>query len=137
MSSSRVSSLRTHLLRFYVITVRIRLAYCFGEVLSAYIADSQERLFVIRPQKDFSANKGRSKLISLRLLSELPTGASDGASEPARLTSSPPAENAYDFMRRQRVESGDPFLARWNASIRMDNFASMNNSPLCVSEIWG
>jgi DNA mismatch repair protein MSH5 len=98
-----------------------------------YAADSQDRLFIIRPQKDFSSEKGYSKLISLRLLSELPISGPNGNSRQSQSVSESPTSNVYDFMKRQRNETSDPFLARWNASIRIDNFASLNNSPLCVT----
>jgi DNA mismatch repair protein MSH5 len=99
-------------------------------------ADANQATFVIRPQKDFAANKGKSKLTGLRLLSELEGLAGDGAStissnSRTTATDSEP-RNAYDFMRRRQTENIDPALATWNASIRMDNFASLYNSPLCV-----
>lgn len=132
MSFSQVSNLKILLSTSYVTTVRF-LVISPHKLPSptAYIADSEDKLFAIRPQKDFSAIKGRSRLVSLRLLSELPIDDLGASSNSSHLSSEP--SNAYDFMRRRREENGDPLLARWNASIRLDNFASLNNSPLCVS----
>jgi len=36
-------------------------------------------------------------------------------------------------MRRRQETGTDPTLKRWNASIRLSNFASVESSPLCVS----
>lgn len=86
----------------------------------------------MRPQKDFLPLKGRDRLLSLRLLSELPVmqgSESDNASE---LGSTSEPRNAYDFMRRRREIGGDPTLQKWNASVRLANFASVESSPLCV-----
>lgn len=43
------------------------------------------------------------------------------------------ARNAYDFMRRRRDVTGDPTSQKWNAAIRLANYASIDGSPLCVS----
>jgi len=37
-------------------------------------------------------------------------------------------------MRRRRDEIGDPAVKRWNASIRLSNFANIDNSSLCVRQ---
>ena len=96
------------------------------------IVDASGGTSQVRPHKDFSAIKGRDRILSLRLLSELPADAmqdapsseSDNASEP---------RNAYEFMRRRREVGGDPTMQRWNASIRLANYASLEATPLCVS----
>ncbi|KAI0052711.1 hypothetical protein FA95DRAFT_1664395 [Auriscalpium vulgare] len=94
--------------------------------------DSSGGFFQIRPHKDFAPNKGRNCMLSLGFLSELPvdepglaTG-SDTMSEP---------RNAYEFMQRRRDTEGDPTLKRWNASVRMSNFAHLDAAPLCVGSI--
>jgi DNA mismatch repair protein MSH5 len=90
--------------------------------------DGSGGTFQIRPQKDFTSRRGRDRLLSLNFLSELPMEASQ------LLTSDPDdVNNAYDFMRRRIDVKGDPTIKRWNASIRMANFASFDQSPLCVS----
>lgn len=53
------------------------------------------------------------------------TATSDKSSD-----SEPP--NAYDFMKRRRQLNGDPTTQRWNASVRLANYASLESSPLCV-----
>jgi DNA mismatch repair protein MSH5 len=40
-------------------------------------------------------------------------------------------------MGRRADPGGDPSVKRWNASIRMANFASFDQSPLCVSSKQG
>ncbi|KAJ3538338.1 hypothetical protein NM688_g6534 [Phlebia brevispora] len=44
--------------------------------------------------------------------------------------------NAYDFMNRRREPNGDPTTQRWNASIRLANYAAIESAPLCVSTIF-
>ena len=92
-------------------------------------------MFQIRPHKDFVPAKGRERLLSLRLLSELPLKDADTDSSSDLASNSEP-RNAYDFMARRREIGADPTLKRWNASIRLSNFASVESSPLCVSFIF-
>ncbi|KDQ62441.1 hypothetical protein JAAARDRAFT_189767 [Jaapia argillacea MUCL 33604] len=107
----------------------------FMDVLQDFM-DTSQGIFQIRPYKDFVAGKGRERLLSLRLLSELPTIMAElgntGSSD-----SGPSTEpmNAYDFMQRRRDYHGDPTMKRWNASIRLSNFASMECSPFCLSAV--
>lgn len=89
-------------------------------------------VFQIRPHKDFVPSKGRERLVSLNLLSSLPQG-EPAHSDIASNMSNP--KNAYDFMTRQKDISGDPTTRRWNALIRLSNFSSVDNSPLCASFI--
>ena len=83
--------------------------------------------FQIRPQKDFRPERGRNNLLSLGLLSDLPEEILD-TPEP---NASAEPRNAYEFMQRRRI-NGDPTLKRWNASIRMSNFATLDTSPFAV-----
>jgi DNA mismatch repair protein MSH5 len=70
--------------------------------------------------------------LSLGLLSDLPEDIHD---PPGSDTSAEPG-NAYEFMRRRRkTEGGDPTLRRWNASVRMSNFATLDTSPFAVCSI--
>ncbi|KAI0662083.1 DNA mismatch repair protein MutS [Cubamyces menziesii] len=96
--------------------------------------DGSGGTFQIRPHKDFLPLRGRDRLLSLRLLSELPveqeqqdsmTG-SDSATEP---------RNAYEFMRRRRETGNDPLRQKWNASVRLANYTSVETSPLCLGAI--
>ncbi|KAL5519837.1 hypothetical protein ACEPAG_1497 [Sanghuangporus baumii] len=89
-------------------------------------------VFQVRPSREFTPAKGRDRLLSLRFLSELPV---DEMTASSTHTSSDPPTNAYEFMRRRRGLTGDPSMKRWNASIRLGNFASLDGSPLCVSAI--
>lgn len=100
-------------------------------ILTSEPVDGSGGTFQIRPHKDFLPLRGRDRLLSLRLLSELPvdqdqpdsTTGSDSVTEP---------RNAYDFMRRRRETGNDPLIQKWNASVRLANFASVETSPLCV-----
>ncbi|KAI0755181.1 DNA mismatch repair protein MutS [Daedaleopsis nitida] len=105
----------------------------FMDILSNHV-DGSGGTFQVRPHKDFIPVKGQDRLFSLRLLSELPTTHIDydGASD---LGSGSEPRNAYDFMRRRREMGGDPTLQKWNASVRLANFASVENSPLCLGSI--
>ncbi|KAJ7644219.1 DNA mismatch repair protein MutS [Roridomyces roridus] len=112
----------------------------FMDVARAHI-DASGGLFQIRPHKEFSPVKGRERMLSLRLLSQL-SHQDDGdlpASSDVASTSSNTDNtrgNAYDFMRRrQEANGGDPTLRRWNASIRLSNFTSVDSSPLCIASV--
>ncbi|KZT73910.1 hypothetical protein DAEQUDRAFT_702916 [Daedalea quercina L-15889] len=101
----------------------------FMDVLRDHM-DASGGTFQVRPHRDFSAVKGRDRILSLRLLSELPPDitheASDGSSEP---------RNAYEFMRRRQEAGGDPTMQQWNASIRLANYSSMEAAPLCLGSV--
>lgn len=88
-------------------------------------------IFQIRPHKEFIPAKGRERLLSLHLLSELPCEDVDNHPN-SDLTPTSEPKNAYDFMTRRREIGADPALKRWNASIRLSNFTSVQSSPLCV-----
>ncbi|KAJ8463856.1 hypothetical protein ONZ51_g9983 [Trametes cubensis] len=96
--------------------------------------DGSGGTFQIRPHKDFLPLRGRDRLLSLRLLSELPVdqepqdsnSGSDSVTEP---------RNAYEFMRRRRETGNDPLMQKWNASVRLANYASVETSPLCLGAI--
>ncbi|KAI0670991.1 DNA mismatch repair protein MutS [Trametes maxima] len=96
--------------------------------------DGSGGTFQVRPHKDFLPLKGRDRLLSLRLLSELPVVQDRDDNVPESDLASEP-RNAYDFMRRRREVGGDPLLQKWNASVRLANFASVESSPLCLGSI--
>ena len=90
-------------------------------------------MLVIRPQKEFTASNGRSRLVGLRLLTELRNYQQDPVPEPPHASSASEPRNAYDFMKRRRENDNlDPNVLQWNAAIRMENFANLSSSPLCV-----
>lgn len=93
-----------------------------------FVVASAGGFFQIRPQKDFRPERGRNNLLSLGLLSDLPEEILDA---PDLETSTEP-RNAYEFMQRRRITGDDPALKRWNASIRMSNFATLDMSPFAV-----
>ena len=94
--------------------------------------ESTDSTFQIRPFKEFMSSKGRDRLLSLKHFSKLAVDEpTDIHSSDTNSNSSRP-NNAYGFMRSRRDAAGDPSTARWNASIRLSNFASVETSPLCV-----
>ncbi|KAH9846354.1 muts domain V-domain-containing protein [Lenzites betulinus] len=95
--------------------------------------DGSGGTFQVRPHKDFLPLKGRDRLLSLRLLSELPCMQSNAGEQSEDSMSEP--RNAYEFMSRRREIGGDPLLQKWNASVRLANFASVEESPLCLGSI--
>ncbi|KAJ7069760.1 DNA mismatch repair protein MutS [Mycena amicta] len=96
--------------------------------------DASGGVFQIRPHKEFVPAKGRDRLLSLRLLSDLPPDDNELPASSDAGTTSSGSRNAYDFMRRrQAANGGDPLMKRWNASIRLSNFASPDSSPLCIA----
>ncbi|CDO75430.1 hypothetical protein BN946_scf184916.g14 [Trametes cinnabarina] len=90
--------------------------------------------FQIRPHKDFVAVRGRDRLLSLRLLSQLPICQEEGDNPYGSEVGSEP-RNAYDFMRRRKELGDDPLMQKWNASVRLANYASVESSPLCLGSI--
>lgn len=104
---------------------------CALVISAAFAVAASGGFFQIRPQKDFRSERGRNNLLSLGLLSDLPEEFLD-TPEPNASAAEP--RNAYEFMQRRRV-NGDPTLKRWNASIRMSNFATLDTSPFAVSPL--
>ncbi|KAI0731903.1 DNA mismatch repair protein MutS [Fomitopsis betulina] len=102
----------------------------FMDVLRDHM-DASGGAFQVRPHKDFSAVKGRDRILSLRLLSELPVDRTRDARSPGSDGTSEP-RSAYEFMRRRQEVGGDPTMQRWNASIRLANHASLEATPLCL-----
>ena len=99
------------------------------------LVDSAEGTFQIRPFKEFASSKGRDRLLSISRFTHFSTEDNDlPPSSDVDSDSSRPA-NAYDFMRSRSETNGgsDPATKRWNASIRLANFASVDSSSLCVS----
>lgn len=92
--------------------------------------DASGATFQIRPHKDFTPSKGRNHLLSLGFLSSLDE--LDDLEE-SDLGSSSEPQSAYEFMKKRKDKYGDPTMRRWNASIRMSNFAAVDTAPLCVS----
>ncbi|KAH9980113.1 DNA mismatch repair protein MutS [Lactifluus volemus] len=87
--------------------------------------------FQIRPQKDFRPERGRNNVLSLGLLSDLPEEILD----PTGRDASTEPRSAYEFMQRRRNTEGDPTLRRWNASVRMSNFVTLDMSPFALGSI--
>ncbi|KIJ17739.1 hypothetical protein PAXINDRAFT_175534 [Paxillus involutus ATCC 200175] len=106
----------------------------FISVLQSH-AEASGSIFQVRPHKEFVPSKGRDRLLSLRLLSELACDVDpnhDGSEDGSSATG---IRNAYDFMQKRREVTGDPTMKRWNAAIRLANFASLESAPLCLSSV--
>ncbi|KIJ54568.1 hypothetical protein M422DRAFT_73531 [Sphaerobolus stellatus SS14] len=102
------------------------------------ISDSTSIKFQIRPKREYNTNKGYERLLTLRLFACLPNEdgpGNDRCSSETDLYSSSEPRNAYDFMRRRRPQAVDPAFERWNASIRLANFSSVDTSPICIAAI--
>ena len=133
MWSSPVRRQTTISSKYFVIMVDVLAPTNLRRIYSTFCAvDGSKGTFQVRPHKDFIPLKGRDRLLSLRLLSQLPVheNEQETASEVGSVSE---PRNAYDFMRRRREVGGDPMLQKWNASVRLANYASVENSPLCVS----
>lgn len=96
--------------------------------INTYSVTASGGFFQIRPQKDFKPERGRNHALSLGLLSDLPEDTIDRPD----LDASAEPRNAYEFMQRRRSAEGNPTLKRWNASVRMSNFATLDVSPFAV-----
>ena len=101
------------------------------QLYHTYIADSNNSMFTVRPQKEFSPVKGRARLIGLKFLCELVPDDLESNSESSKRASVSEQSNAYGFMAR--AHNVNPSISRWNASIRVGNYVSFDTSPLCVS----
>lgn len=88
--------------------------------------------FQIRPFKEFVASKGRDRLLGLDLFNQFAAGENDLPRSSDSDSHSSRPTNAYDFMKSRRTITGDPAARRWNALVRVANFASVELSPLCV-----
>ena len=104
----------------------------YAHILISTKADSTGGTLQIRPHKDFAASKGRHHVLSLRLLTELPAEQQEDQYN-LNSDSGTGIRDAYDFMRGRKEVNGDPEMQRWNAAIRLANFASVEAAPLCVS----
>ncbi|KAG2033757.1 muts domain V-domain-containing protein [Suillus americanus] len=103
----------------------------FISVLQKF-AEASGGAFQIRPHKEFSPHRGRDRLLSLRFLSELTTE-DTGQCLSSDSNSGAEPRNAYEFMQKCKQAAGDPTMKRWNAAIRLANYASVESSPLCIS----
>ncbi|KAI9573599.1 DNA mismatch repair protein MutS [Boletus coccyginus] len=97
-------------------------------------AEASGGIFQIRPHKEFVPSKGRNKLLSLNLLARLDHDLTNHE-DACDMSSAIGINNAYDFMVHRREAAGDPSMERWNAAIRLANFASLESAPLCMSSI--
>lgn len=98
-----------------------------------FLVDANGGIFQIRPHKEFLPSRGRDRVLSLRFLADLPEGDHAPGVSFSDSSSASEARNAYDFMNKRKAADGDPTQQRWNASIRLANFASVDTAPLCVS----
>ncbi|KAG6377088.1 muts domain V-domain-containing protein [Boletus reticuloceps] len=98
-------------------------------------AEASGAIFQIRPHKEFVPSKGRNRLLSLNLLARLDCDLTSNHEDTSDISSVSRIGNAYDFMARRREVTGDPAMERWNAAIRLANFASLESAPLCISSV--
>lgn len=99
------------------------------------VAEASGGVIQIRPHKEFVPTKGRNKLLSLNLLARLDCDLNSNYGDASDISSAIGIRNAYDFMAKRRDVTGDPVMERWNAAIRLANFASLESAPLCVSHV--
>jgi DNA mismatch repair protein MSH5 len=106
------------------------------------IADANDATISVRLAREFAASRGRDRLFSLELFSNvsLPNvdsvdlQADDGASS---LSDASGLRDAYSFMHHRRESTGvrDPSLVQWRSRIRLGSYATVDAAPLCVSVI--
>ncbi|TFK28044.1 hypothetical protein FA15DRAFT_107923 [Coprinopsis marcescibilis] len=110
----------------------------FVDVVRDYM-DMAGGIFQIRPFKEFSVKRGSERLLSLTKLRELPileeTAENSASSNPDSHSRLSASRNAYEFMQKRQAMDADPTTQRWNASIRLGNFAAVETSPFCLSSI--
>ncbi|KAF8294171.1 hypothetical protein DL93DRAFT_856925 [Clavulina sp. PMI_390] len=103
----------------------------------AFCRESTEELggkFQVRPHREFMPGKGRDKMLSLAIFAREDFETSTFVEDDAASISHSVSVNAYNFMRRQRAEAGDPTLLRHHALIRLANYSS-SDIPLCMSAV--
>ncbi|KAF8297748.1 hypothetical protein DL93DRAFT_760795 [Clavulina sp. PMI_390] len=103
----------------------------------AFCRESTEKLggkFQVRPHREFMPGKGRDKMLSLAIFAREDFETSTFVEDDAASISHSVSVNAYNFMRRQRAEAGDPTLLRHHALIRLANYSS-SDIPLCMSAV--
>ncbi|KAF9267356.1 hypothetical protein L218DRAFT_970816 [Marasmius fiardii PR-910] len=97
--------------------------------------DASNGIFQIRPQKEFTTSKGRDRLLSLRLLSDLPQDDCTFHSSSDVDSGVVETRDAYDYKGKRSENVQDPMTKRWNASIRLANSVSVETSPLCMASM--
>lgn len=115
---------------------------CFSNTLTVRprhvlneIVEGSGGIFQVRSFKEFTSARGKDRLLSLRLLSDLtydePMDYASGSdtSPGSRLGR---RSNVHDFMRGRQEDIGDPTSKKWNAEIRLSNFITVENAPFCV-----
>ena len=107
----------------------------YRELYYNFVAEASGGTFQIRPHKEFVPSKGRNKLLSLNFLARLDCDLTSTHEDASDISSATGIRNAYDFMAKRREATGDPGMQRWNAAIRLANFASLESAPLCVSQV--
>lgn len=135
MLFSLVLGQMTSLWTSYVTTASVCLFYS-NAFTNQFPVEAAGGIFQIRPHKDFTPAKGRERILSLPLLLDLPSTENSGHNNFTDADPNLVPRNAYDFMRMRRDIGSDPTLKRWNASIRLSNFASADSSPLCVGPLF-
>lgn len=101
------------------------------------LAETASSTFQIRPHKEFTPTRGKERLLSLRVLSELSHQAPSGHHRSSSATMSSSSGHEIDVLGRRHVTglshgSGDPTLKTRNAAIRLGNYAGMDAAPLAV-----
>lgn len=71
----------------------------------------------------------------MNLLTRLDCDLNSNNEDASDISSAIGIRSAYDFMAKRRVATGDPAMERWNAALRLANFASLESAPLCVSHV--
>lgn len=98
------------------------------------IAEETGGTFQIRPHREFVAEKGREKILSLELFSHVsradPYSGSETLSGAGDMSHS---GQAYSFMQRRQQQRGEPSVLRRHGMIRLANYSD-NDVPLCVSD---
>ncbi|EJD50894.1 hypothetical protein AURDEDRAFT_135210 [Auricularia subglabra TFB-10046 SS5] len=97
----------------------------------------KSRGWQVRPHREFTVAKGKEKLYSLPLLSDIVASGGIPSSESGAASRSAQTRDAYDFMDTRAESAADPALTRWQASIRVANFIEAERSPLCMACVGG
>lgn len=118
---------------YYKITVSPSRQDAYRDLYYEFVVEASGGDFQISPHKEFVPSKGRSRLLSLNLLARLNSDLIPNHEDASDISSATRIRNAYDFMTQRREATGDPAMERWNAAIRLANFASLESAPLCVS----
>lgn len=109
--------------------------------------DASGGVFQVRPHKEFNPARGRDRIFSLQLFSEMPSfdfttpaendeprnGGSSSSSGPPRNAARSAQDGAGSVGGNRWI---DPSVRTWSSHVRINNYTAIETSPLCVRDLF-